>query len=70
MSPQDASRVLAPYLWECEKREIFEYDTIYYFNISERVKNKQKGAIKEKELPGGTEYGKINEATNNGFDPD
>lgn len=39
MNPQDASRVLAPYLWEHEKKEIFEFETIYYFNIQERIKN-------------------------------
>jgi len=39
MSCQDASRILAPYLWEIEKKEIFEFDTIYYLNIQERIKN-------------------------------
>jgi len=39
MSCQDASRILAPYLWDIEKKEIFEFDTIYYFNIQERIKN-------------------------------
>ena len=52
-------------MWEYEKREIFEYDTIYYFNIQERVKNQGNSS-----LPGGTAYGKINEATNHGFDSD
>lgn len=33
MTPQDASRLLAPYLLDIEKKEIFEFDTIYYFNI-------------------------------------
>lgn len=65
MNPQDASRVLAPYLWEHEKKEIFEFDTIYYFNIQERIKNQGNS-----NQPGGTAYGKINEATNNGFDTD
>jgi hypothetical protein len=39
MTCQDAARILAPYLWEHEKKEIFEFDTIYYFNIQERIKN-------------------------------
>ena len=58
MSNQEAARVLAPYLWEYEKREIFEYETIYYFNINERIKNQ---SAKESSLPGGFAYGKINE---------
>jgi serine/threonine protein kinase len=65
MSCQDASRILAPYLWEIEKKEIFEFDTIYYFNIQERIKNQGNA-----NQPGGTAYGKLNEATNNGFDSD
>ena len=65
MTPQDASRVLAPYLWEHEKKEIFEFETIYYFNIQERIKN--QGSANQ---PGGAAYGKVNEATNNGFDTD
>lgn len=33
MARDEAQRVLAPYLWECEKRELMELDTIYFFNI-------------------------------------
>lgn len=66
MSSQDASRVLAPYLFEYEKKEIFEFDTIYYFNVQERIKNNGNSSA----LPGGSTYGKINDATNNGFDSD
>ena len=33
MPREEAIRVLAPYLWEYEKREIMEFDTIYFFNI-------------------------------------
>ena len=58
-------RVLAPYLWEYEKREILEYDVIYFFNIQERVKN-----AGNHNLPGGAAYGKISEKDNNGFDTD
>ena len=67
MTSQEAARVLAPYLWEYEKKEIFEYDTIYYFNVNERVKNQ---SAKESTLPGGHAYGKINDSTNHGFDSD
>lgn len=38
MTPEEAYKVLEPYLWDVEKREIFEYKTIYYFNIEERKK--------------------------------
>jgi dual specificity tyrosine-phosphorylation-regulated kinase 2/3/4 len=51
---------------EYEKREIFDYPTIYYFCSNERHKNKGK----DSQLPGGVEWGRINEATNHGFDTD
>ena len=66
MSAQEASRVLQPYLFEYEKKEILEFETIYYFNVQER----QRWRGKDSQLPGGIEWGRINEATNNGFDTD
>ena len=59
-------RVLSPYLWEYEKKEILEYDVIYFFNINERIKN----ASNAHNLPGGSAYGKVAEKDNNGFDSD
>jgi hypothetical protein len=38
MDNHDAYRVLLPYLWEYEKTEIINHDTIYFFNIAERKK--------------------------------
>jgi len=67
MTAEEASRVLAPYLWEVERREIFEYDTIYFFPVAERKKDRN---TRDKPLAGGTAYGEINEETNNGFDND
>jgi len=67
MTPEEASRQLQPYLWEVERREIFEHDVIYFFPIAERKKKRSSG---EKPLAGGTAYGVINEETNNGFDND
>ena len=67
MSAEDASRMLAPYLWEIERREIFEYETIFFFPVAERKKERN---TREKPLSGGTHYGEINEETNNGFDND
>lgn len=55
MAREEAIRVLAPYLWECEKREIMEYEVIYFFNVNERIKN-----ATNYNLPGGSSYGKIN----------
>ena len=48
-----------------EKREIHEHDTIYFFNVNERIKNNGNST-----LPGGAAYGKVNEQTNHGFDSD
>ena len=65
LARDDAVRVLAPYLWDYEKREILEYDVIHFFNINERVKN-----AGNHNLPGGSAYGKISDKDNNGFDSD
>ena len=65
MSHTEAARVLAPYLWEYEKREIEEFQTVYFFNVNERIKNNGNA-----NLPGGAAYGKINDAINSGFDSD
>lgn len=53
-------------LMEFEKREILECQTIYYFNQAERLKWKGK----ESTLAGGADWGRINEATNHGYDTD
>ncbi len=45
MTCEEAFKILGPYLWEIEKREIFEYKTIYFFNIEERKKQKLSGQI-------------------------
>jgi hypothetical protein len=39
MTQADAIRLLGPYLFEYEKREIYDYDTVYFFNVNERIKN-------------------------------
>lgn len=33
MSGQEAAKILAPYLFEFEKKEILEQETVYFFNI-------------------------------------
>lgn len=38
MSAQEAFKVLQPLLWDYEKTEILEFDTIYFFNVVERKK--------------------------------
>jgi hypothetical protein len=35
---QDAFKILGPLLWDYEKTEILEYETIYFFNVVERKK--------------------------------
>lgn len=40
MSGDEASKVLAPYLWEVEREELKEYDTVYFFNVAERKKSR------------------------------
>lgn len=66
MSNTEASRVLAPYLWEYEKKELqSEFDTVYFFNVNERIINSNNSS-----QPGGSAYGKVNDATNHGFDSD
>ena len=40
MPADEAFKILSPYLWEYEKTEILEYETVYFFNINERKKNK------------------------------
>lgn len=67
MTADEAFKVLSPYLWEVEKREIFEYKTIYFFPIEERKKQKINGS--NTSTPGAqSDMGVFNEATNNGFD--
>jgi len=68
MSADEAFKHLGPYLWDIEKREIFEYQTIYFFNVEERKKQKNNGMV----MGNGSlsDMGVFNETTNNGFDND
>ncbi len=66
MSCQEAINKFGNLMNEYEKREVFEYPVIYFFNQAERQKIKGK----ESQQPGGTDWGKINETTNHGFDTD
>ena len=69
MTPGEAFKYIGNYLWETEKREIFEYKTIYYFNIEERKKQKNLG-MNSSSNGALSDMGVFNEATNNGFDND
>ena len=40
MSSEEAAKGLGMYLWDCEKTEILEYDTVYFFNVNERKKGR------------------------------
>ena len=67
MSSDDAFKCFSPYLWDNEKREIFEYDTIYFFNAEERKKAKN-GGMHSNTTGAQSDMGVFNETTNNGFD--
>ena len=69
MTADEAFKVLSPYLWDIEKREIFEYKTIYWFNIEERKKQKNNG-MNSTSQGSLSDMGVFNETTNNGFDTD
>ena len=36
MTGTQAAQVLKDYLWEHERKEILEYDCVYWFNVAER----------------------------------
>lgn len=38
MSSGEAFKVLQPLLWDIEKTEILEFETVYFFNVVERKK--------------------------------
>lgn len=48
MTPEEALKFLSPYMWDVEKREVFEYQTIYFFPIEERKKQKNNGMTTDK----------------------
>jgi hypothetical protein len=68
MTPEEASRILASYLWECEKKEIHQQDVIYFFPVAERKKEVERDRRSRETGP--KAYGVINEETNDGFDND
>lgn len=38
MSSGEAFKILQPLLWEVEKTEVLEFETVYFFNVVERKK--------------------------------
>lgn len=69
LTADEAFKTLSHLMWDVEKREVFEYQTIYFFPIEERKKQKNVGM--HSSSPGAqSEMGVFNEATNNGFDND
>jgi hypothetical protein len=38
MTGAEALKALSPHLWDYEKTEILDYETVYFFNTSERIK--------------------------------
>ena len=45
MSGIEASKVLAPNLWDYEKTEILDYETVYFFNVQERIKQQNMNQV-------------------------
>jgi hypothetical protein len=38
MPSSEAFKMLSPLLWDVEKTELLEFDTVYFFNVVERKK--------------------------------
>ena len=38
MTASEAFKILSPLLWDYEKTEILEFETVYFFNVVERKK--------------------------------
>jgi dual specificity tyrosine-phosphorylation-regulated kinase 2/3/4 len=70
MSPEDAYKLFSNLLWDVERREIFEFETIYFFPVEERKKLRQKGSLALTMTGSQSEMGVFNDSTNNGFDSD
>ena len=60
MSSDEAYKAFSPYLWDYEKRELFEFKTIYFFPVEERKKMSRTG-LHTKSSGGLSEMGMINE---------
>jgi dual specificity tyrosine-phosphorylation-regulated kinase 2/3/4 len=69
MTPDETFKTLSHLMWEVEKRELFEYKTIYFFPREERKKQKNCG-MHSNSSGAQSEMGVFNETTNNGFDND
>lgn len=69
MTPDEAFKCFSQYMWDVEKREVFEYKNIYFFPTEERRKTKNNGANMNS-AGAQSDMGVFNEATNNGFDTD
>lgn len=54
-------------MWEVEKKEVFEFSTIYFFPIEERKKQKNLGS-NSNSTGAQSDMGVPNEASNHGFD--
>jgi hypothetical protein len=74
MTSQDAFKILGPLLWDYEKTEILEYETIYFFNVVER--KKQNSEQRRTQASGGSNSTMMLMGTDNpklinfGFDND
>ncbi len=82
MTPDEAFKLFSPYMWETEKKEIFqkvfdpkkkeevfEFPQIYFFPVEERKKQKNLGQHM-KDAGAQSDMGIFNETFNNGYDTD
>lgn len=69
MSADEAFKIFGQFMWDIEKREVFEYKHIYFFPVEERKKQKNLG-MHSQSNGAQSDYGVFNENTNNGFDND
>lgn len=74
MSSQEAFKMLQPLLWDYEKTEILEFETVYFFNVVER--KKQSSEQRRTQASGGSNSTMMIMGTDNpklinyGFDND
>jgi hypothetical protein len=45
MSGAEALKILGPHFWDYEKSEILDYENVYFFNSSERIKQQNVNQV-------------------------
>ena len=47
MTGQDAAKFMGQYMWEYEKTEVLEHETVYFFNVQERLKQSNNQQLQQ-----------------------